>query len=752
MRKIICLIMVCMLLLPTMVTSASTYDDYGTATLLKELKIMQGDPDGNLRLDDYVTRAEFSKIAIAASSYRNTVAKQSAISPFKDVSYKHWAAPYVSVAVKSGVITGYPDFTFRPEQNVTYEEAVTVCLKLLGYTSEDYGVSWPYGQVGMAENLNLDENVTANVGDNMTRRNVMNLVYNMLNTCSKNTDRDYISVFDYTIVEDCVLIATSKEDSSVGGNKISTSEGTFNITSDFNRENVGKKGDAVLKDNKDLVIFVPYNQQITTYNIYQILDNKVIVYENGKPVATDVDTSVTVYNKGNKSTLSAMLNQINPGDVLTTYKNADGVLDYGILNKDTLEGPIIAYSNEWYKTYGIDIGNYTVIKDGTKSTANNISRYDVVYYSEPLNTVYAYSKKVTGVYESASPNKDMPTSVTVSGVTYKLEGASAYNSLSSQGSYNYGDTVTLLLGRNGDVAGVLEPQNAAGTINGYLKATGTKQFPTADGNNISSYYISVIRADGTSVDFRTNSDYSSFINKIVTVSFKSDGIASIAVRNDSGTIYGTVDGNNSYIGKHKVSENVEILDVSGTKAGETTAYTKTYMSRLDGIELQSGDVIYYSKNSDGEITELFLDNVTGDMYKYGIITSAQLNTAGSVKTFTCLADWNSYSYSGATISGVSVKNGGGVGVLLAGNSAVDYITLKQLSGAVEEISGDVIKTRKGDYIIYGNASAFVKSGTSYMQTDLNEVTDLTKYNVTAYYDKEMDEGGRIRVLVAVKKG
>ena len=176
------------------------------------------------------------------------------------------------------------------------------------------------------------------------------------------------------------------------------------------------------------------------------------------------------------------------------------------------------------------------------------------------------------------------------------------------------------------------------------------------------------------------------------------------------------------------------------------------MSRLDGIELQSGDVIYYSKNSDGEITELFLDNVTGDMYKYGIITSAQLNTAGSVKTFTCLADWNSYSYKGATISGVSVKNGGGVGVLLQGNSAVDYITLKQLSAPIEEISGDVIKTRKGDYIIYGNASAFVKSGTSYMQTDLNEVTDLTKYNVTAYYDKEMDEGGRIRVLVAVKKG
>ena len=72
-----------------------------------------------------------------------------------------------------------------------------------------------------------------------------------------------------------------------------------------------------------------------------------------------------------------------------------------------------------------------------------------MYCSPALKTVWAYSKKVTGIYESASPNKDLPTSVVVSGVTYKLEGVDAYNKLSSSGSFNYGDTVTLLLGRNG---------------------------------------------------------------------------------------------------------------------------------------------------------------------------------------------------------------------------------------------------------------------------------------------------------------
>ena len=78
-------------MLPVFTAAADGYGDTDTAALLRELNIMSGDPDGNLRLDDYVTRAEFSKIAVAASSYRNSVASSSAVSPFKDVPYSHWA-------------------------------------------------------------------------------------------------------------------------------------------------------------------------------------------------------------------------------------------------------------------------------------------------------------------------------------------------------------------------------------------------------------------------------------------------------------------------------------------------------------------------------------------------------------------------------------------------------------------------------------------------------------------------------------
>lgn len=729
------------------------YADYNSeeiAVLLKELNIMHGDPDGNLRLDDYVSRAEFSKIAIAASSYRNSVPTNSAISPFKDVSFKHWAAPYVTIAVKNSILTGYPDSTFRPDDVVTYEEAVTVCLKLLGYTSDDFGVSWPYGQVGMAANLGLDDNVNSVVGQSLTRNDAMNLVYNMLNTRSKNSSGAYISVFDYSVIEDCVLIATSVEDSSVGGDKIVTSQGTYTIGDGVNTSYVGRKGDAFIKNNKELAIFIPSKQQINNYTVQQVLGNNVVVYENGVPSNVTIDTSLTVYNKSNKTTLAAISKNITIGDVLVTYKNENGVLDYGLLKTETMQGPVIAYSNTWYQSIGININDYSVIRDGAKSSASSIETYDVLYYSTAVKTVWAYSKKVTGIYEGASPNKDMPSSVTISGKEYKIEGVNAYNELASGGSFNFGDTVTILLGRNGDAAGVMAPNKSKNIVVGYLQDTGTKQFVSTDGNEISSYYISVVLADGSTTTYRTNSNYSKFINSIVSLSFNSEGIASIGVKSSSSGLSGVVDAANYTIGKQSVAENVKILDITTTKNNATGAYTKTYLTRLDGLELSEDKIVYYTKNNEGKVSEIFLLNVTGDIYKYGVILNSSLNDSGVVKSFNVLSDWENYSYNKAAIAGAKVAAGEGIGIITDGKNIVDFITLTKVSGSVKNISGSILIASSGEYEISGNTGVFIKSGNTYMQTTLDEITDLSKYSVSAYYDKKPEKGGKVRVLVAVK--
>ena len=103
-KKIISLLLI--LLMTAGCLPAAAEEPSDLTWLVSALDIMKGDPDGNFRLYDNVTRAEFTKIAIAASDYRNAVAAGMTVSPFYDVSYSHWAAPYIQLAVSNKLVNG----------------------------------------------------------------------------------------------------------------------------------------------------------------------------------------------------------------------------------------------------------------------------------------------------------------------------------------------------------------------------------------------------------------------------------------------------------------------------------------------------------------------------------------------------------------------------------------------------------------------------------------------------------------------
>lgn len=69
------------------------------AQVLAALDIMVGDESGNLNLGATVTRAEFTKLAVAASTSRDAVGDTVSVKPYPDVPQSHWAAPYIKAAV-----------------------------------------------------------------------------------------------------------------------------------------------------------------------------------------------------------------------------------------------------------------------------------------------------------------------------------------------------------------------------------------------------------------------------------------------------------------------------------------------------------------------------------------------------------------------------------------------------------------------------------------------------------------------------
>lgn len=62
---------------------------------------------------------------------------------YKDLPGTSAYAPYVRIAVQQGWLSGYTDGTFRPDNAVTLEEAVTAVLKLLGYKMTELSGSFP---------------------------------------------------------------------------------------------------------------------------------------------------------------------------------------------------------------------------------------------------------------------------------------------------------------------------------------------------------------------------------------------------------------------------------------------------------------------------------------------------------------------------------------------------------------------------------------------------------------------------------
>lgn len=729
--------------------AAPVYSD-NVAELLSELSIMQGDPDGNMRYDDLVSRAECTKIAVAASSYRNSVATGSKTSPFSDVLSTHWAAPYVTVGIQNELVKGYLDATFRPSETVLYEEAATMFLRVLGYTDEDFGASWPDGQVGIAKNIGVLDNVEKNVGDTLTRRDVATMAYNTLISKAKTSQSTYLSTFNRTIIDDVVLISTTAEDPSVAEGKVFTSSGIYNIADTLDRSNIGKRGSLVLRNGDTAVSFIP--DGVTSGNdkqmVYATLGNGIITYKNGSFNQIDVDTDTPVYKNSNKLLGTSALSALEMGDVLRISYKSNGEIDYIMCSSGTTVGPKTVSTSDWYSSFGAD-SSLTVMRDGVKSSVSDVKTNDIAYYLEELDIALAYSKKITGIYESATPNKDTPASVTVSGVTYNLEGVDAFSKLSSNGKFNYGDTVTLLLGKNGDVADVLTNSALTDKVYGFLTATGTKQ-TTVSGNVVTKPYIKIALPSGEFREYITTKDYKNLINNVVCITLQ-NGLATVSSKiTDYGISGGFMwDSQNKKIGKYPLSNDLKILEVSTTHINETALTATVFPQRLNGITLSGNSILYASKNSEGYIDELILKDTTNDMHTYGILTSAKSNTDSSIS--------GSYEYiSNGVLSSVqtnnkafSVSSGQAVKITTDGRSVTSISALNKLSSTkISNITGSLLTVGGKTYTMSDKVQIYLKNSSGYTMLTQDELLDAQNGKmVSIYTDNGISDAIRVRIIL-----
>lgn len=621
MKKLISIIVAFVIVLSCFSAMAMTASQVQIESLMKALSIMNGDENGNLNLTDSVTRAEFSKVAVASSSHRSDVSSVSRISPFSDVPYTYWGATYIRTAADYGLVKGYEDSSFKPENTVLLEEGVTIALKLLGYADSDFTAIWPAGQLNKAKQLKMLDNLDNKAqGSRMSRHDVMYLIYNTLNTTMKNSNQKLIeAVFGYSLASN--------------------------------------------GDIEDVV-----------------MDN------------AEIEGPVTI-------------NSIN----INTIKNA------------------VSSSAKYYRNH-------------KSASASDMALNDVVYYSNKLDTVWMYSDKILGVYEKATPSKENLTSVTVSGVSYNIETNEAFSKLATGGEFEYGDSVVLLLGKNGDVADVLSAKSQTSTLYGYVTGTGTKFYEYSTGEKYSSYYVSVMTADGTAYEYKTEKDYKAHLSSINKVQIK-DGYATLTKVISQG-FEGVVSADEYKIGNQKLSANVKILDVMVTDKEKTPFAKQIYISRLDGLKLNQKDVLYYTTDNNGNVDNIFLNDVTGDGYSYGVVTDVTINQ-NYITSFILDVKGQQMTLNGRYKSSLGK---GSVVKIITGSKGVESISgLVEIKDTISDIDYSSVYAGGKKYSISEDVTVYEKNGENYTLIKFADIMGVSGKNVHAYMSTSSLD--KVRVII-----
>ncbi|EFR33256.1 MAG: S-layer homology domain-containing protein [Peptoniphilus harei] len=157
-------------------------------------KLVEGYEDGNLGLDKNIKRSEITRLLVLANGNEELAKQlQGSMKIYSDVDVKHWANGVISVGTTvpsdaNGIamLAGYPDGSFKPENDVTYAELakMLVVLAKKDLTADmvknaKWATSWMTwaAQLGILDDVNVvDSNKAANRADAFT------MVYNALYT------------------------------------------------------------------------------------------------------------------------------------------------------------------------------------------------------------------------------------------------------------------------------------------------------------------------------------------------------------------------------------------------------------------------------------------------------------------------------------------------------------------------------------------------------------------------------------------
>jgi hypothetical protein len=353
----------------------------GAVNVLTALGVVNGYTDGTYKPEQVVTRAEMAKLVVTAlgvDKYATATTSQ-----FYDMSAAEWAIPYVEYAANLNIVNGYGNGKFGPNDTVTYEQAVTMIVRALGYTDDckEMNGSWPAIYIQKATALGIFEDVVNGGATGADRGDVAIMLYNALDlpevyadgdgaTQYKNGSTDFTGTDGKTFKGTSMLATLNKSGTSEYG-ILSASEADDALINV--RSYVGAVG-KIYKDKDDNVLSVgDLKTEFLTGTVNSDGDEFT---SNGVTYTVNDDAFSTVTDSGSLSkganSVPKFVNGVEDG---TYTKGTNGALDNVNLNKSItiaakLSGRTITNIltiSEWSKKQG----DQDLFEESDANTINN---------------------------------------------------------------------------------------------------------------------------------------------------------------------------------------------------------------------------------------------------------------------------------------------------------------------------------------------------------------------------------------------
>ncbi|MEG2669406.1 MAG: S-layer homology domain-containing protein, partial [Oscillospiraceae bacterium] len=605
---------------------------------LTSLGVVRGDENGDINISKYITRAEFIRLILNLEGLNQSTGYNQA-SKYSDVPSGYWAESDIMFATDAGICTGFPDGTFKPDDQILLQDCIKIIVGRLGYDiyANELG-GYPNGYLAVARK-HMDLNgVSSKFDTPATFGDILQLIYNSLDV-KKLKPENYGESGKYVESDETFrTVLTSVKKLNVHKGIVTADTNTWLVKPlpDLKDEEVEldgyiyQKGNTNVADYIGMEVLIYYFEDVNTgkltiinavptnrnqVNLIKAEDvsgyiNGRIEYTKNDKIAyekTDKNTSF-IYNgrlviNKNDSEINDLLTFPN-GSIKSIDNNGDGGNDYVLISsyedavvEKTYENGRIQFKNvfkidnkQFIVLDDTENMNYKIVdKNGKDIPINDIKPDDVI-------SMYISTDKlqVTAIVSNATINGAITEKNAVHGI---FIGDKWYTVSDEKILKNIelGKEQTFLLNHEEKIVFFKDSEDKKSEYKyGYL-------YRTAKSGNFGEYEVQIIDGKQIRSEEETNESNKDDKNKIPVLVCQNEGVSSYSlkekVRVDNVSM-SAEEFSNLFIQKpikYQVNKdgeisNIETLEISGGRPGRDIKYN-AYDKVFGGYEDMGGFAI-----------------------------------------------------------------------------------------------------------------------------------------------------------------